>query len=64
MGNQGVLERFFKLSEHKTNARTEVIAGITTFMTMAYILIVNPLILLYSSRVRETNEDKSINPFV
>ena len=39
------LERTFKLNEHKTNAKTEVIAGITTFMTMAYILIVNPLIL-------------------
>lgn len=39
------LERQFKLSVHKTNAKTEVIAGITTFMTMAYILIVNPLIL-------------------
>lgn len=41
----GFLEKQFKLNEHKTNARTEVIAGITTFMTMAYILIVNPLIL-------------------
>lgn len=39
------LERTFKLQEHKTNVRTEVVAGITTFMTMAYILIVNPLIL-------------------
>jgi len=39
------LERTFKLNEHKTNVKTEVIAGITTFMTMAYILIVNPLIL-------------------
>ncbi|ABW17935.1 NCS2 family permease [Alkaliphilus oremlandii] len=39
------LERQFKLSVHKTNVKTEVIAGITTFMTMAYILIVNPLIL-------------------
>ncbi len=39
------LEKTFKLKEHKTNVKTEVIAGITTFMTMAYILIVNPLIL-------------------
>lgn len=39
------LERTFKLNEHRTNVKTEVIAGITTFMTMAYILIVNPLIL-------------------
>ena len=42
---QGFLERFFKLSAHGTNAKTELIAGFTTFMTMAYILIVNPLTL-------------------
>ncbi|TAJ04005.1 NCS2 family permease [Marinilabiliaceae bacterium JC017] len=40
-----MLEKFFKLSENKTTVRTEVIAGITTFMTMAYILAVNPDIL-------------------
>jgi AGZA family xanthine/uracil permease-like MFS transporter len=39
------MEKFFKLSEHKTTVRTEIIAGITTFMTMAYILAVNPGIL-------------------
>ena len=39
------MEKFFKLSERKTNVKTEVIAGITTFMTMAYILAVNPSIL-------------------
>ena len=33
-----MLERFFKLKENKTNVRTEVLAGLTTFMTMAYIL--------------------------
>ena len=38
-------ENFFKLKEHKTTVRTEVLAGITTFMTMAYILVVNPTIL-------------------
>ncbi len=31
------MESFFKLKEHKTNVKTEVLAGITTFMTMAYI---------------------------
>ncbi len=41
----GFLERTFKLNEHKTDVKTEVLAGITTFMTMAYILIVNPIIL-------------------
>lgn len=40
-----MLEKLFKLKENKTNVRTEVIAGITTFMTMAYILAVNPSIL-------------------
>ena len=39
------MEKFFKLTEHKTNVRTEVLAGVTTFLTMAYILIVNPLML-------------------
>jgi adenine/guanine/hypoxanthine permease len=40
-----MLERVFKLSENKTNVRTEVVAGITTFLTMAYIIFVNPDIL-------------------
>ena len=40
-----MLEKIFKLSENKTNVKTEVVAGITTFMTMAYILAVNPSIL-------------------
>lgn len=40
-----MLEKLFKLKENKTNVKTEVLAGITTFMTMAYILAVNPSIL-------------------
>ena len=40
-----MFEKFFKLKENGTNPRTEVIAGITTFLTMAYILAVNPSIL-------------------
>jgi AGZA family xanthine/uracil permease-like MFS transporter len=40
-----MLEQLFKLSENKTNVRTEVVAGITTFLTMAYIIFVNPSIL-------------------
>jgi len=39
---KGFLEKQFKLKENNTNAKTEIMAGITTFMTMAYILIVNP----------------------
>ena len=40
-----MLERLFKLHENNTNVRTEVVAGITTFLTMAYIIFVNPEIL-------------------
>lgn len=40
-----MLEQLFKLSENKTTVRTEVVAGITTFLTMAYIIFVNPDIL-------------------
>lgn len=40
-----MLEKLFKLSAHNTNVKTEITAGITTFMTMAYILAVNPSIL-------------------
>jgi adenine/guanine/hypoxanthine permease len=40
-----MLERIFKLSGNGTNVRTEVVAGVTTFLTMAYIIFVNPAIL-------------------
>ena len=40
-----MLEKFLKLSENGTDVRTEIVAGITTFMTMAYILAVNPNVL-------------------
>ena len=40
-----MLEKLFKLKQHNTTVKTEVMAGITTFMTMAYILAVNPSIL-------------------
>ena len=36
------MEKFFKLKEHNTNVKTEVIAGVTTFFAMAYIIFVNP----------------------
>ena len=38
----GILERLFKLSEHDTRVSTELLAGLTTFITMAYIIFVNP----------------------
>ena len=40
-----VLERYFSLSERGTSAQTEILAGFTTFLTMAYIVLVNPAIL-------------------
>lgn len=43
------LEKFFKLKEHGTNTKTELIAGITTFLSMAYILAVNPSSNMLSS---------------
>ena len=40
-----MLDALFKLKEHNTSVRTEIIAGVTTFLTMAYIIFVNPSIL-------------------
>ena len=40
-----MLEKLFKLKENKTNVRTELVAGLTTFMTMAYIIALNPNLL-------------------
>src|ERR1700691_301968 len=44
-GTADMLERFFSLARNGTTVRTEVLAGLTTFMTMAYIVVVNPVIL-------------------
>ena len=45
-----MLEKIFHLKENHTDVKTELMAGVTTFMTMAYILAVNPSIcLLYTS---------------
>jgi AGZA family xanthine/uracil permease-like MFS transporter len=57
----GALERFFGLSARGTNVRTEVVAGATTFMTMAYILFVNPIIL---GQVPDPTGAKLANPAV
>lgn len=43
--NISLLDKFFKLTENGTNVRTELVAGLTTFLTMAYIIFVNPSIL-------------------
>src|SRR6187455_1469223 len=49
-----MFERLFKLQEHGTTIRTEVIAGLTTFLTMAYIVFVNPDILAAAGMPRES----------
>jgi AGZA family xanthine/uracil permease-like MFS transporter len=41
----GILDRLFHLREHRTTVRTELLGGVTTFATMAYIIVVNPAIL-------------------
>ena len=46
--SQGVLDKWFKLSAHGTTIKTELIAGLTTFITMAYIIFVNPNIMAAS----------------
>lgn len=43
--NQSLANKIFRLKDHKTDVKTEIMAGITTFMTMSYILAVNPQIL-------------------
>ena len=40
-----IMNRFFKLTENGTTIKTEIAAGFTTFLTMSYIIIVNPAIL-------------------
>ncbi|MGL5074415.1 MAG: solute carrier family 23 protein, partial [Waterburya sp.] len=44
-GWQAAIANYFQFDYYQTNFRTEILAGVTTFMTMAYILVVNPLIL-------------------
>ena len=45
VGASGLLKRTFRLAEHGTSVRTELLAGLTTFLTMAYIVFINPSIL-------------------
>ena len=48
-----MLNRFFGLDSHGTTVRTEVLAGFTTFLTMAYIVVVNPIILGAAGTLRQ-----------
>ena len=52
-----MFERWFRLSEHGTNVRTEVLAGLTTFLTMAYIIFVQPAVLSGAMLGTETGLD-------
>jgi AGZA family xanthine/uracil permease-like MFS transporter len=45
MTEAAMLQRFFKLAENKTTVKTEVLSGATTFMTMSYIIFVQPIVL-------------------
>ncbi|WP_416667637.1 NCS2 family permease [Egbenema bharatensis] len=53
---EGAIARFFKFAELGTNLRTEIVAGITTFVTMAYILVVNPAILSNAIFLQESGD--------
>ncbi|MTI80159.1 MAG: NCS2 family permease [Firmicutes bacterium] len=48
-----MIEKYFELQKYNTNVRTEIIAGLTTFMTMAYILFLNPTILAGTGMERD-----------
>src|SRR6266567_5803973 len=52
-----MIERLFKLTENKTTARTEILAGVTTFLTMAYIIVVQPAVLSGAMFGRPTGMD-------
>ncbi|MDK2808273.1 MAG: adenine/guanine/hypoxanthine permease [Clostridiales bacterium] len=57
-----MLEKFFKLKENNTNVRTEVLAGVTTFMTMAYILAVNPTTMTAFNDILGLEGSARMNP--
>ena len=54
------MEKLFHLKENHTDVKTEVMAGITTFMTMAYILAVNPNILSAAGMDAERRADRHL----
>lgn len=49
-----MLDRYFRISEHGSTVRTEIVAGLTTFLTMAYIIVVNPAILADAGMDRDS----------
>lgn len=57
-----MLEKIFKLKENKTTVKTEILAGITTFMTMAYILAVNPTTMTAFNDILGLSGNARMNP--
>lgn len=58
--NDSVLDGFFGFSAFDTNLRTEVLAGITTFLTMSYIIVVNPSILGQAIQIQGYSDDQVV----
>jgi AGZA family xanthine/uracil permease-like MFS transporter len=56
VGSSGTIARYFKFEENQTNFRQEMLAGVTTFMAMAYILAVNPAILSNAIFIQKPND--------
>lgn len=54
------LDKIFHLKENNTNVKTEILAGVTTFMTMAYILAVNPNILAEEEWITERSLQRQL----
>src|SRR6202789_2606460 len=52
-GSPGFIQKYFRLAENETTVRAEMLGGLTTFMTMAYIIVVNPQILSQSGMPAE-----------
>ena len=57
-----MLEKIFKLKENNTTVKTEILAGFTTFMTMAYILAVNPSTMTAFNDILGLEGDAAMNP--
>ena len=57
----GALDRYFQLAKNGTTVRTEVLAGVTTFLAMAYIMALNPIILADAGSVESRANVPSIS---
>ena len=57
-----ILERLFALSDHNTRIPTELLTGLTTFITMAYIIFVNPQMMASAGRPRALSNARGLEP--